>query len=59
MNLIGCQKDCVHQQDGFCYLDQTMMRIGPYPVDGCCYYRKKGAAPPNRQRTPPGQNQDL
>jgi hypothetical protein len=53
LNLIECEKSCIHQQDGFCHLQQSMMHINPYPVDGCCYYQKRNPDNPPTISKPP------
>lgn len=40
MNLVVCNKDCAHQSDGYCKLENNLY-INQYKVDGCCYYQKK------------------
>lgn len=38
MNMIFCEKDCIHQKEGYCNLKQQSY-LGQKKVDGCCYYQ--------------------
>ncbi|MBC8611853.1 hypothetical protein [Massiliimalia timonensis] len=42
MNLVLCDKDCLHQKDGYCKLKANAAPTGT-PVGGCCYYCPKPA----------------
>lgn len=44
MNLIVCDQDCHHQQEGYCTLNQVTSLTGS-TQSTCGYYRKKGALP--------------
>lgn len=46
MNLIVCEQDCRHQQDGCCALNQVMALSGS--LEGKCgYYQKLDRAAPS------------
>ena len=44
MNLISCSNPCVHQQDGYCKLEQPIPITGA-AVNGCCYFTAVSSAP--------------
>lgn len=37
MNLITCNKDCIHQKDGYCKLN-SISSITEFGKSECCYY---------------------
>ena len=54
MNMITCNKNCKHQKDGFCALED-LPPLNSIKVGGCSYFSKKESAKrePGADNKPP------
>ena len=41
VNLIWCDKPCIHQSDGLCRLER--ITVPTASEEGCCYYQPNGS----------------